>query len=217
MHNTWQFGLRVLLAGVTLVALASAATAPFLRSLTAEQRQRAFALLVSLLIGVLLCAGTMAFLRRRVERRSGRVLLTSSLATLRSVRMNFLSSVVQGSILVWMLADSVRSGGLMWSQVLLCLLAVCCGFQVTLAFMFLVWRESMVSLALCENGIVLNALLFHPWPSLAGSRWDFAKGYLWFSKRRSVVNGYVLPEEQRAAADRIMHEHIRTEAGTQHE
>lgn len=122
--------------------------------------------------------------------------------------MNFLTSVVQAAIMLWMIASSVLTGGPWWTQAFLWILAVCCGLQFTLALMYLLWREAMVSVALCEKGILLNALYFHSWESLAGCRWDFARGYLWLTKRQYVLNGYVLPAEQRAEANRIMHEHV---------
>ena len=44
----------------------------------------------------------------------------------------------------------------------------------------------MVSLALSENGIIINAFRFIAWNELAGSHWSFERGYLCWARESTT-------------------------------
>lgn len=203
-----QFGLRTALAAVTVLAVSSAVMAPYARSLSGGQVVRLSSLLVAFGCGALGVSLVAFLMRRRVERRCGAVLLAAPLVSMRSVRPMIINAFVTAGINLWMASSIVMVEGPAWAIVMGLAISMFAGFQIPLTLLSVLWRKAMVSIALCENGVVLRAFKFCPWESLAGGRWDFDRGTLWFARQKYVAAGFVLPLQLREEADRIMREHI---------
>jgi hypothetical protein len=182
--------------------------APYARSLSGGQFVRLLSLVVAFGCGALGVSLVAFLMRRRVERRCGAVLLAAPLVTMRAVRPMIINAFVSAGVNLWMASSIVMVDGPAWAILMALAISVFAGFQIPLTLLSVLWRKAMVSIALCENGVVLRAFKFCPWESLAGGRWDFERGTLWFAKEKYVAAGFVLPPELRAAADRIMREHV---------
>ncbi len=206
--GTTQFGLRALLAALTVLAIACAIAAPVVRSLTPGQRGRLLAVVGTFVFGSGGMVLASVWMRQRIVRRAGTVLLDAPLTTVRSMRGLILSAVFNSGYVLWMASQMVMVDGPWWALAIALLLCVTGGFQATLSLLHLLWRNAMVSIAFCEKGLVINSLQFQPWEALAGCRWDFERGYIWYPNSKYYANGYKLPAELRDEADRIMREHL---------
>ncbi|HVU89164.1 MAG TPA: hypothetical protein VHD36_17700 [Pirellulales bacterium] len=210
-----QFGLRTALAAVGVLAVVSAVAAPYARSLSTGQVMRLAGLLVAFTCGALGVVLATFVMRRRVERQCGAVLLSAPLATMRSVRLMLFNALMSASVNLWLASRIVLPDGPTWTLVMGLIVSICAGFQVPFTLLYVLWRKVTVSIALCENGVILRAFKFCPWASLAGCRWDFERGTLWFAKEKFYSSGFVLPPELREEADRIMRAHVPQISGTE--
>jgi hypothetical protein len=206
--SVMQFSVRAVMVAVSASALACALAAPFVRSMSPEVQARTAALIVAAAFGALLFTATMCWRRLCVERRAGAVILAAPMLSLRSVSAMLIGSLIQSALMLWIARNGILTGTSLWAFAIGIVVGVAAGFYVTMSLLYLWWRRAMVSLVLCENGIILNALRFIAWDSLAGSHWSFDRGYLCWAARTYYMNGFQLPPEMRDEADRIMHEYI---------
>ncbi len=201
-----QFGLRSIVAAVTVSAVACALAAPAVRAIPPDQRWRLAAAVGSAILGTLLGMMFVCLRRWRIEQRRGRVLLSVPLARQRPLLLAA-SSLLQACLLLWMMRSSFQATTPRWMLALGLIICSAAGFHFTMALLQVWWRHMLVSLEFCDSGIVFNALRFRTWESLAGTRWNLDRGSVWFPPS-FYQNFPLIQPELRPEIERILAEHV---------
>jgi hypothetical protein len=217
-RSSLSFSLRSLLAAGVVLAAASIAAAPLVRSLTADQRRTLLKILLAMSAGAIPTAAIFIWARYRVERRRGKVLITLTHVP-RVVRL--LVVVILLAVMVfgpmYFLVDMTRSyfraeevarnANFRVGSGPVLLFAPMAGANVAMGLAIALLSRPLTTIEFCTNGIAWWAIGFVPWSAVSVQQSHEASGRLILLLKKNVLRLVVPPAEWPRIRD-VLQEHV---------